>query len=283
MKELETLTLSIYRTFVSFVRTTAVFLGVSLSAAGAGATSLETTVAGTSRLPRPRSRRPPPRHERERRASERRAPRQRGLPALAEAKRRATVRTKQATGTRHQAAAASSTTRHRQILYEENSQDERSLASITKVMTAIVFLENATDLNEESRLREPIRCGPPLPICARTTGSDLGLLHLLLIPSDTPRPARWRASRRWATTASSRDESEGGDLGSTIPPHRPLGLYADNISSAYDMARLISFASEDDRIGPSCGRRSSVLDDRPPPRGPHRDRPQHDQILATAT
>ena len=30
----------------------------------------------------------------------------------------------------------------------------------------------------------------------------------------------------------------------------PSGLYADNISSAYDMARLISYASEDDRIGP---------------------------------
>ena len=35
------------------------------------------------------------------------------------------------------------------VLYEENSQDERSIASITKVMTAIVFLETATDLNQE--------------------------------------------------------------------------------------------------------------------------------------
>jgi D-alanyl-D-alanine endopeptidase (penicillin-binding protein 7) len=30
----------------------------------------------------------------------------------------------------------------------------------------------------------------------------------------------------------------------------PSGLMSDNISSAYDMARLIAFASEDDRIGP---------------------------------
>jgi D-alanyl-D-alanine endopeptidase (penicillin-binding protein 7) len=30
----------------------------------------------------------------------------------------------------------------------------------------------------------------------------------------------------------------------------PSGLLSDNISSAYDMARLIAFASEDDRIGP---------------------------------
>ena len=30
----------------------------------------------------------------------------------------------------------------------------------------------------------------------------------------------------------------------------PSGLLSDNISSAYDMARLIAFAAEDDRIGP---------------------------------
>jgi D-alanyl-D-alanine carboxypeptidase len=30
----------------------------------------------------------------------------------------------------------------------------------------------------------------------------------------------------------------------------PSGLHNDNISSAYDMARLIAFASDDDRIGP---------------------------------
>ena len=38
------------------------------------------------------------------------------------------------------------------VLYEENSQDERSIASITKVMTAIVFLETATDLNQEVQI-----------------------------------------------------------------------------------------------------------------------------------
>ena len=33
-----------------------------------------------------------------------------------------------------------------QVLWEENSQDQRSIASITKVMTATVFLENNPDL-----------------------------------------------------------------------------------------------------------------------------------------
>ena len=33
-----------------------------------------------------------------------------------------------------------------QVLWEENSQNQRSIASITKVMTATVFLENNPDL-----------------------------------------------------------------------------------------------------------------------------------------
>src|SRR4029077_12303274 len=36
-----------------------------------------------------------------------------------------------------------------QVLWEENSQDQRSIASITKVMTATVFLENNPDLSQE--------------------------------------------------------------------------------------------------------------------------------------
>src|SRR6185503_8018067 len=35
-----------------------------------------------------------------------------------------------------------------QILWEENAQSQRSIASITKVMTATVFLENNPDLTE---------------------------------------------------------------------------------------------------------------------------------------
>jgi D-alanyl-D-alanine carboxypeptidase len=35
-----------------------------------------------------------------------------------------------------------------QVLWEENSQDQRSIASITKVMTATVFLENNPDLTQ---------------------------------------------------------------------------------------------------------------------------------------
>ena len=35
-----------------------------------------------------------------------------------------------------------------EVLWEENSQNQRSIASITKVMTATVFLENNPDLSQ---------------------------------------------------------------------------------------------------------------------------------------
>ena len=71
------------------------------------------------------------------------------------------------------------------VLYEENSMDERSIASITKVMTAIVFLENATDLNQEVTIErsDTLRASTTyLKTNDRVRVSDL--LHLLLIPSD---------------------------------------------------------------------------------------------------
>ena len=78
------------------------------------------------------------------------------------------------------------------------------------------------------------------------------LLHLLLIPSDN---AAARALARISPLGYdgfiARMNQKADDLGLDHTAYTdPSGLYADNISSAYDMARLISFASEDDRIGP---------------------------------
>ena len=44
-----------------------------------------------------------------------------------------------------------------QVLWESNSNNQRSIASITKVMTAVVFLENSPDLSDIGR-RRPVRC-----------------------------------------------------------------------------------------------------------------------------
>ena len=42
-----------------------------------------------------------------------------------------------------------------QVLWQENSQDKRSIASITKVMTAVVFLEDNPDLTQEITVERP--------------------------------------------------------------------------------------------------------------------------------
>ncbi len=139
------------------------------------------------------------------------------------------------------------------VLYEENAMDERSIASITKVMTAIVYLETATDLNQEVQIvrSDTLRASTTyLRTNDRVRVADL--LHLLLIPSDNA------AARALARTSPlgyegfiARMNQKADDLGLDHTAYTdPSGLYADNISSAYDMARLISFASEDDRIGP---------------------------------
>jgi D-alanyl-D-alanine endopeptidase (penicillin-binding protein 7) len=140
-----------------------------------------------------------------------------------------------------------------QVLWGENAQDKRSIASITKVMTAIVFLETATDLNEEVVIErsDTLRASTTyLRTNDRVRLADL--LHLLLIPSDN---AAARALARLSPLGSdgfiARMNQKADDLGLNHTAYTdPSGLYADNISSAYDMARLISYASEDDRIGP---------------------------------
>ena len=138
-----------------------------------------------------------------------------------------------------------------QVLWEENSQSQRSIASITKVMTATVFLENNPDLTQ------PVTIGRSDVFQASTTrlhGSDHvtvdDLLHLLLIASDN---AAARALARVSPYGSDgfvqRMNGKAAELGLESTHYAdPSGLLSENVSSAYDMARLITHASGDDRI-----------------------------------
>jgi D-alanyl-D-alanine endopeptidase (penicillin-binding protein 7) len=139
------------------------------------------------------------------------------------------------------------------VLWEENSQDERSIASITKVMTAIVFLEGATDLDKEVQI---VRADTLRASTTYLKTNDVvrvsDLLRLLLLPSDNAAArALARVSPLGYDGFIARMNQKAEDLGLDHTAYiDPSGLYADNISSAYDMARLIAFAAEDDRIGP---------------------------------
>jgi D-alanyl-D-alanine endopeptidase (penicillin-binding protein 7) len=138
-----------------------------------------------------------------------------------------------------------------QVLWEENSQDQRSIASITKVMTAVVYLENNPDLSE------PVTVARSDVFQASTThlrNNDKvtadDLLHLLLIASDNAAArALARVSPHGPVGFIQRMNEKAVELGLESTHYAdPSGLLSDNVSSAYDMARLITHASGDERI-----------------------------------
>lgn len=138
-----------------------------------------------------------------------------------------------------------------EVLWEEHSQDERSIASITKVMTAVVFLGADTDLTQEVTVTraDTFRASTTyLRTNDRVTTGDL--LHLLLIGSDNAAARVLARVSPWGSEGFIEQMNrKAAELGLTTTRYvDSSGLFSENTSSAYDMARLISLASEDPRI-----------------------------------
>jgi D-alanyl-D-alanine endopeptidase (penicillin-binding protein 7) len=137
------------------------------------------------------------------------------------------------------------------VLWESNGNSRRSIASITKVMTAVVFLENSPDLTREVVVEQKdVRNASTTYLRAGYTVTTGDLLHLLLIGSDN---AAARVLARVSTNGYdafiARMNTKAQELGLTSTSYAdPSGLLADNESSAYDLARLITYVSGDDRI-----------------------------------
>ena len=138
-----------------------------------------------------------------------------------------------------------------QVLWEENSQNQRSIASITKVMTAVVFLEDSPDLSREVVIeRADVRRASTTYLRAGYKVSTSDLLHLLLIASDNA-AARVlaRVSPHGSTGFIVRMNEKAAELGLTNTHYEDSsGLLSANVSSAYDMARLIAHVGGDERI-----------------------------------
>jgi serine-type D-Ala-D-Ala endopeptidase (penicillin-binding protein 7) len=138
-----------------------------------------------------------------------------------------------------------------QVLWEANSQDKRSIASITKVMTAAVALEDAPDLSREVVVARSDTYAANHTYLRPNDRVSVGdLLHLTLIASDN---AAARALARTSPDGSegfvARMNAKAQELGLDNTTYRdPSGLDPSNVSSAYDMARLIAFAAGDERI-----------------------------------
>jgi D-alanyl-D-alanine endopeptidase (penicillin-binding protein 7) len=138
-----------------------------------------------------------------------------------------------------------------EILWEENSQSQRSIASITKVMTATVFLENNPDVTELVTIaKSDVFQASTTHLKANDQVTVDDLIHLLLIASDN---AAARALARVSSYGPDgfvrRMNEKAQELGLQSTSYAdPSGLLSENVSSAFDMARLITLASGDDRI-----------------------------------
>jgi len=139
-----------------------------------------------------------------------------------------------------------------EVLWEENSRAPRSIASITKVMTAIVVMADEPDLNEWVTIDRSDVTNASITYLRAGERIKLGdLLHLTLIASDNGAArALARSSEGGMQGFLARMNEKASQLGLQSTRFAdPSGLDANNISSAYDVSHMISFAAGDQTIG----------------------------------
>ena len=137
------------------------------------------------------------------------------------------------------------------VLWEENGSDKRSIASITKVMTAVVFMEGSPDLSREVTIeRGDVYAASTTYLRANERVTLDNLLHLTLIASDNAAArALARLSQGGSAAFIERMNEKALELGLENTSFAdPSGLNPNNISSAYDLSRLITYAASDERI-----------------------------------
>jgi D-alanyl-D-alanine endopeptidase (penicillin-binding protein 7) len=133
-----------------------------------------------------------------------------------------------------------------EVLWEENSQTQRSIASITKVMTAVVVMDGNPDLSKVvTVVRADVSRASTTYLRSNDKVTIDDLLHLALIASDN---AAARALARTSPYGSQgfieRMNAKAAELGLEHTFYSdPSGLLSANVSSAFDMARLIAHAS----------------------------------------
>jgi serine-type D-Ala-D-Ala endopeptidase (penicillin-binding protein 7) len=140
-----------------------------------------------------------------------------------------------------------------EVIWEENSHEERSIASLTKVMTAVTFVADDPDLTQRVAVTRADMYGASTTYLRAGDLLSYGeLLHLALIASDNA-AARVLARTSEGGTAAfvGRMNDMANHLGLSNTHYAdPSGLNPDNMSSAYDLSHLIAFASSDERLGP---------------------------------
>lgn len=140
-----------------------------------------------------------------------------------------------------------------QILWEEHSKDERSIASLTKLMTAVTFIAADPDLSERVVVtRADLRNASTTYLKVGDVVTYNDLLHLALMPSDNAAARVLARTSLGGTDAFiSRMNAMATKLGMTNTHYTdPSGLDPDDVSCAVDLARVITVAANDPRLGP---------------------------------
>ena len=133
-----------------------------------------------------------------------------------------------------------------EILWESNSSSRRPIASITKVMTALVFLERQPDLDADVVVsRRDVRLASTTYLRRGERLSLYDLLHLALVASDNVAARVLARVSPWGTRGfveqMNAKAAEMGLRGTTFTD--PSGLDSGNVSTAYDVSRLIAQAT----------------------------------------
>ena len=146
-----------------------------------------------------------------------------------------------------------------ETLWERNSRELRSIASITKVMTVLLFLDQNPDLSQDVVIsRQDVRRASTtyLRRGERVTVGDL--VHLSLVASDNAAARALARVSPWGTKRFiTRMNAKAAELG--LRQTRfidPSGLHENNVSSAHDVSRLILAASEQPRMAEIMRKRS---------------------------
>lgn len=140
-----------------------------------------------------------------------------------------------------------------EVLWEENSHDARSIASLTKLMTAVTFIADGPDLDRHvTVVAADTRAASVTYLRAGEIVSLRDVLHLTLIASDNAAARVLARTSEGGSVAFVRRMNEmGKQLGFTSANFAdPSGLDARNVASAYDISHLIAYASADEQLAP---------------------------------
>ncbi|HEX7113851.1 MAG TPA: D-alanyl-D-alanine endopeptidase [Steroidobacter sp.] len=139
------------------------------------------------------------------------------------------------------------------ILYARNSTQPLPIASITKLMTALVVLESGEPLEETIEI-QPEDCELEKPVYSRLTpGTRLTreeLLRLALMSSENRAAQALARAHPGGLTAFVREmNAKARELGmKTARFAEPTGLSSHNVSSAKDLVKLVRAAAENPLI-----------------------------------